>query len=214
MEQESWKPVVNYEGLYEVSDWGRMKSIPREGTKGGILKPSSDKWGYIHVNLCKKGKRETYKVHILVMRAFNGKIPDGKEIDHIDGNPSNNCLENLRCVPHKENCNNPVTVQRHAEAMQKLSQDPEWRRNVSDAAKRRAQDQKWQQNNAEKNRRISSKPVGQYTLDGVLVNTWTSATDAARELGVNRSCISECCSRKRKSTGGYIWRHIQEKEAV
>lgn len=190
--QEEWRPVVGYEGLYMVSDLGRVKSVPRKWAKGGILKPAPDRRGYLRVDLSKNGKKETCRVHILVMRAFKGKCPTGHEVDHINFKRDDNRLSNLSYQPKE------VNRGRHCPEwlvkMQKLSQDPEWLRKNAEAAKR-----------------TKSKPVDQFTLDGKFVKRWPSATDAARELGISKCHISSCCNGKRKSAGGYIWKL---KEAV
>lgn len=106
---EIWKPVVGYEGLYEVSNLGNIKSLPRNTTKGGILKQYHNlKNGYSYIGLYKNGKHSQKRVHVLVMNAFNpiNKAPGyDKEhtIDHIDGNKSNNKLSNLEWCSQSEN---------------------------------------------------------------------------------------------------------------
>ena len=174
---EEWRPVVGYEDFYEVSDFGRVKSVPRKGTKGGMLKPKPDKWGYLRVGLWKNGKEEKFLVHILVMQAFIGKCPEGYEVDHYDWNPENNMLENLSYQPNGVN---------------RARRSPEWKKNQAEAV-----------------RKALSKPVNQYTLDGVLVKIWESTREAARELGVKQQSISKCCNGKRKTAGGFTWRYVQ-----
>lgn len=116
---EEWRPVVGYEGLYEVSDWGRVKSLDRiidtilgykQFCKGKMLKNSKDKNGYLFVALGSKNKNK--KVHRLVAQAFIPNPENKSEIDHIDGNPQNNFVENLKWANRKENLNNPVTKER------------------------------------------------------------------------------------------------------
>ena len=184
---------------------GRVRSLPRNTTKGGILKPQPER-DYLRVNLCKNGEIKIKRVHNIVWEAFEYKIPVDKEIDHDDGDPSNNRLENLKCVPHKENCNNPITVQRHSKTAKKLAEDPEWLRKNAEAAKRRAQDHEWQKNHAEAMKRAKGKPIDQLTLDGVFIKRWSSAADAEKELGVNHQNISKCCQGKRNKANGFRWR--------
>lgn len=191
--QEEWKPVEGYEGFYEVSDLGRVKSLPRKWAKGGILKPvPKKKGGYLKVGLCKNGKQETCLVHQLVMEAFVGRCPDGYEVDHYDWNPSNNKLENLSYQPKG------VNRARHS---------PEGLQNISEAAKKLHQDQEYLKKIAEATRKACCKPVDQFTLDGTFVKRWSSASEAARELGVYKQNISTCCQGKRHIVGGYIWRY-------
>jgi len=232
MEKETWKPVVGYEGLYEVSDWGRVKSLNYRNTgKEGFLKPAPAKsGGYPQVILCKNGKREPCKVHQLVMEAFVGKCPAGYEVDHFDWNPSNNRLDNLSYQPKEANrarhspewykntaeanrrkAQDPEWKKNHAEGCRKCSQDPEWQKNHAEAMNKLYQDPEWQKKTAEAIRKRCCKPVEQYTLDGVLVKTWSSASEAARELGISNGNISTCCNGKRENAGGFIWKL---KEAV
>lgn len=108
MTTEYWKPVVGYEGLYEVSDLGRVKSLERwtrcnRGKRKiteAILAPVSDKNGYRIVSLGAK----LHKVHRLVMLAFGGAVPPWSSmVNHIDKNPSNNALSNLEWSNNSHN---------------------------------------------------------------------------------------------------------------
>jgi hypothetical protein len=90
---EQWLPVISYEGLYEVSDQGRVRSLH---TTGRVLKPSKHRSGHLHVNLHRQGRKETRKVHCLVLEAFIGPRPPGTECCHYNDIPSDNRLENLR----------------------------------------------------------------------------------------------------------------------
>ena len=118
---EEWRPVVGYEGLYEVSNLGRVRSVPRTATqigrygelqvrlhKGRLLKPVLEErpLGYIRpkVSLC-RGKRNQrpYRIHQLVAAAFLGPAPTNTEIAHFDGDPTNNRADNLRYATKIEN---------------------------------------------------------------------------------------------------------------
>lgn len=99
--KETWKPAAGYEGLYEVSDLGRIKGLKR----GKILKTVKQNNGYLQVGLYKNGKRKVFLVHRLVYSAFNGEIPPGLEVNHInDKDKTDNRLCNLNLMTHKENC--------------------------------------------------------------------------------------------------------------
>ncbi len=103
-EGEEWRPVTGYEGLYEVSSFGRVKIVDRiVGGNGGSrfmrrghLKRQSNRSGYRYVHLAKDGVKAQAPVHALVLGAFVGPRPDGTVGCHSDGNPSNNHFANLR----------------------------------------------------------------------------------------------------------------------
>ena len=114
--KEEWVPIKGFENLYEVSNRGNVKSIPtitynsngRPYTrKGRLLKPAS-KNGYKRVILFSKSKQKSYLVHRLVALSFI-ENPDNKPyINHIDGDPSNNILENLEWCTPKENVDHAI----------------------------------------------------------------------------------------------------------
>ena len=99
---EVWRPVVGYEGFYEISTFGRIKSLPRT-TPGGIRKIYINKHnGYCYICLSKNGERTQYRVHRLVMNAFVGECSD-KQINHINGDKTDNRLKNLEYCTASEN---------------------------------------------------------------------------------------------------------------
>lgn len=95
---EAWKPVVGYEGLYEVSDMGHVKS----SLTGRMLKQCNHSHGYLQLSIRKNGKQKTYRTHTLVLTAFVTK-PDGHIVNHKDGNKKNNNLSNLEWVTYGGN---------------------------------------------------------------------------------------------------------------
>lgn len=102
--KEIWKPVVGYEGKYEVSNFGRVKSLNyrNTGTKKLLtLQLRSD--GYLQVKLSHRGKQYKPKVHQLVAQAFTPKNRPTDEVNHIDKNRSNNLASNLEWISRKEN---------------------------------------------------------------------------------------------------------------
>lgn len=98
---ECWLPVPGWEGLYEVSDLGRVRSLPRRGTHknrlygGKLLKPSVNAYGYYVVGLCRDRTMLLRFVHRLVLSAFAGPCPDGMEARHGPGGSLDNRLANL-----------------------------------------------------------------------------------------------------------------------
>jgi hypothetical protein len=97
---ERWKSIINYEGLYEISSFGNIKSL--YSTK--ILKlKKNKKFKYLAINLHKNNICKTFYIHRLVLETFIGPCPLGMECRHLDGNPKNNKLENLCWGTRSEN---------------------------------------------------------------------------------------------------------------
>ena len=120
---EQWRAVPGYEGFYEVSDHGRVRSLDRTVvTKAGwaqrclgkVLSPAINKLGYQHVNLSKENKQRSQNVHALVAEAFLGPRPEGYDVCHNDGNPKNNHVDNLRYDTRARNMADCVKHGTHA----------------------------------------------------------------------------------------------------
>ena len=99
---ETWKPVFGYEGGYDVSDQGRIRSF-RKGFRGKILRMKSDKDGYLGVSLYKEKKPKCFRVHRLVAEAFIPNPDEKPVVHHKDENVQNNAVSNLEWVTNKEN---------------------------------------------------------------------------------------------------------------
>ena len=102
--EEIWKDIPDYEGLYQVSSLGRVRSIRYNKTQ--TLKVYDDLRGYLSIKLHNNKKIKNYKIHQLVAMAFLGHKPCGYKlvIDHINDNPSDNRVENLQLIEQRENC--------------------------------------------------------------------------------------------------------------
>lgn len=174
---ELWRDIRGYEGLYQVSNYGRVKSLDRmvKGRCGGlqlkrgkimILEKSRN--GYIRVSLKKDGRYKHHSVHRLVYGAFIGEIPDGMQVNHINEKKEDNRLENLNLMTPKENINWGTGHERCI--VQQCF------------------------------------PILQYTLDGELVREWSSAQEAGRN-GFQQSNVRMCCLGIYKTSKGYIWKY-------
>ncbi len=95
-----WRNISGYEGSYQVSNMGQVRSLKR-GNK--ILAPSRSRSGYLQVNLYRNGQPQHFYVHRLVAAAFLGPIPWWAIVDHVDGNKLNNNADNLRFLTLQEN---------------------------------------------------------------------------------------------------------------
>lgn len=117
---EEWRDIPGYDG-YMVSDQGRVKSLNYMHTgKKQILKLWKTIYGYLEVGLRQDRRRKIFKVHRLVWIAFNGPIPDGYEINHINEDKTDCRLENLSLMSHKANCNWGTRNKRVAKALNKM----------------------------------------------------------------------------------------------
>jgi hypothetical protein len=105
--EEIWKPVPGYEGKYEVSNMGRVWSLARItslGKRGGLFCRFVDNGkGYKAVGLHKEGENRKFYIHRIVVEAHFGPIPEGMEVNHKDGDKSNNRLDNLELLSHSQN---------------------------------------------------------------------------------------------------------------
>jgi hypothetical protein len=177
MEDEVWKDIEGYEGFYQVSDKGRIKSLDRivisgygkpHRLKGKILKAQTHHCGYLEITLHKDGKKNTHKVHRLVAEAFIQNIDNLKEVNHKNEDKTDNQVENLEWCNRTYNINYGTSLQRRAEKC--------------------------------------SKKVYQYTLTGELVKVWNSTAECGRN-GYAANNISNCCRRKYcyKTHKGFRW---------
>lgn len=112
MSEERWVPVIGYEGCYEVSDHGSVRSLDRvvkshhhgsRRAKCRLMKIFPDTIGYLCIRLSREGDRKNHLVHRLVARAFIGVCPDGLQVNHINGRKYDNRVENLEYVTRSEN---------------------------------------------------------------------------------------------------------------
>lgn len=174
---EQWKSIDGYEGLYEVSNLGNVKSLGNNANrKDKFLKPATVK-GYQQVGLWKDGKRKKFLVHRLVAQAFLEKPfdPNATDINHKDENPLNNRVENLEWCTRAYNNNYGTRNERAAKA----------KRGVYNTK--------------------NSKPVYQYSISGEFIREWVSSAEVERTLGIAQQSVNQCCRGVRKSSRGYKW---------
>ena len=197
---EIWKPVVGYEELYEVSNFGRVRSLDRIDSNnhplnGVILKPYISNSGYLLVGLYKQQKRDRKLLHRLVAEAFIPNPENKPEIDHINTIKTDNTVflnedgsinyekTNLRWTTRKENINNPITKTKMRINARKPSKGKYGKKHHR------------------------SKPIIQYDREGNFIKEWDCANDVEQVLGISNKHIGSVCLGKRKSCGGYIWKY-------
>lgn len=116
---EEWRDISEWEGLYQISNLGRVKSLARRvknNLHGHIFKDENirrgriDKNGYENILLCRDGKKNSFLIHRLVAIHFIGNPENKPQVNHIDGNKKNNILYNLEWVTEKENCAHAINT--------------------------------------------------------------------------------------------------------
>ena len=183
MMEEIWKDIEGYEGTYQVSNLGRVRSLDRVVSRvmptgkvfnshkvpGRMLKNNMSNIGYYVVNLHKDGKGHTMQVHRLVAQAF---IPNPKnlpEVNHKDEDKLDNRVDNLEWCDSAYNTNYGTSLQRKTEA--------------------------------------TRLAVLQYDFDGNFIAEYPSSKEASEAAGVDRSLISKCCRGQRRTAGGFVWKY-------
>lgn len=173
----AWKPVVGYEGLYEVSDFGAVRSLPGYCRTGKLLKPTKRSNGYYTVTLCRRGVEKTVKVHRLVASAFVPNQNAYPIIDHLNGNKYDNRSENLSWCTQKMNNHNPITAEKQRIALLEVTKRDEWRA---------------------LNRASLKKATLACSIPVVCIETgmlYQSAAHASRDVGVAKTNVSKSCKR-------------------
>ena len=174
---EIWKDIAGYEGLYQISNLGNVRSMNHRGH--GVVKnliPKCNNCGRLWVELRKNGSGKYMLVHRLVALAFIPNPNNYPQINHIDENPKNNLVENL------EWCTALYNVQFYNE---------------------RHPDKRHAPRGPNKNIRA----VNQISPDGQVVKTWSNSKEVMRELGWSDWSISECCRGNRRSAYGFTWQY-------
>lgn len=182
MDKEIWKDVEGYEGLYQVSNLGRVKSLERiiehKGCYGGfyhvkgkILKPRTEKDGYFRIGLKKDRTQKFYRINRLVAKTFIPNPNNLPVVNHKDENKENNVWTNLEWCTQLYNVNYGDGINKR-----KLKR---------------------------------SIKIKQYDLNGNYIKTWDSINDAIRCYNGNTQ-ICQCCKGKRKQANGYKWKYADE----
>ena len=190
--KEEWKDVVGYEGFYQVSCIGRVRSMDKKignkTYKGRMLKVINTK-RYNVVCLCSNGVQKQKLVHTLVAEAFIPNPENKPYVDHIDTNMTNNRVDNLRWVTPKENSNNPLTL-KHQSLSQKGLVKKHWP--CSEQAKKNIALAK-------------SRPVKCCDLKGNEVAQFDLLKDAAKFAEISIFAIYHNLQGQTKTAGGYRW---------
>lgn len=244
---EIWMPVKGYEGLYEISNLGRVKSLERRVYNPAVLGDGNTRkvperirkhniqHGYHCVALITDHKTKVFRVHRLVAEHFIGPQPTPEhQVNHIDGNKANNCVDNLEWVTPKENTQHAIQM-----GLRESSFSEDRRKMISEKSKqnwqnddyRKAQKERmllnWQ--NPDYREKILSnmrgkkrtpeqieryKAVPERTTPVINITTgkiYESARIAAEEYGVTPEAIRACINGSSKSCCKCIWRYYDGK---
>lgn len=181
LEGEIWKDIKGYEGYFQISNMGRVKSLHRYFNNNGGLTPvkekirkqAKDTKGYLRTELSISGKGETKKIHRLVAEAFIPNSNNLPQVNHIDEIKTNNVYINLEWISNKDNVNDGSSISRSSQSRI--------------------------------NHPLRSKVVLQYDLSGKFIKEYPSVAEASRQNGNNRH-IGECCSGQHETACGFIWK--------
>lgn len=214
--------LIDYRGLYQVSNLGRLKSLDRyvrgfnhnkehiKLIKGQILKCRPNRNGYILAHLAKEGKHRDYSLHRLVYFSFNPNADTTMEVNHLDENKNNSMLSNLVLVTPSENSRWGTRTQRIKNKLTGVKKGPmneENKKKISEALKKSDKAKEGRKKAAEK----TSIPIVQLSLDLEYINEFKGgAAEAERELKIAAQSINDCCRGKRKTAGGFKWTYKKE----
>lgn len=184
-----WRPVVGYEGLYEVNNLGEVRSLDRTvncnggsaNIKGRILTQHQAYNGYLRVALCSNGIMKNKLAHRLVAEAFvpNDDPEHKTQCNHKDEDKTNNRASNLEWCNQKYNNEYGTRVLRATI-------------------------------NNRNNPKQNCRRVNRYTLDGEFIDTWPSLKEVERSLGFSFTNIQCVCKRKTGKSNGYQWRYVED----
>lgn len=206
--EEIWKDIEGYEGKYQVSNLGRVKSLKRKcnvlngyrTVNEKILNLNKNRYGYVTVNLSKNNKNKICTIHRLVATAFIPNPENKPQVNHIDGNKTNNIVENLEWVSKEENMQHAVNT-----GLLKFTEERNHK--ISLALKDKNKTQAHKENMSKsmkgkkhyyKSKHPKSKPIICITTGEI----FKSMHDAAIRYNMGTSSkICECCRGRRKSAG-------------
>lgn len=204
MKEEIWKDIKGYEGLYQISNFGNVKSLKREVSNGTgtriidqrLLSQVTNRYGYICVTLCKNSKYKHCTIHRLVAEAFIDNPDNLPCVNHKDENKQNNNVDNLEWCSVAYNNS-------YGSRLGKVSNKNKGKKH-SEETKQKLREKAIG--------RISSrrKPVNQYDLEGNLIRRWDYVRQIAQEWNLSSTApITNCLKGKHKSniSYGYKWEY-------
>ena len=198
MKEEIWKDIEGYEGLYQVSNMGRVKSLERTVRCGRgykiiperIRKARKNNYGYLQLNLYKDGKIKSYKIHRLVAQAFLENPDNLPEVNHIDENKQNNYVENLEWCSKSYNMTYNGRAKKVGKKLRGRKQSEEHIKKVAEKLTN--------------NPKLSKPVIGINKISGLIVE-FPSTHEAERQTGIYHGNIIACLKGKYHSAGNHYW---------
>jgi len=193
MEEEVWRDIPSFEGFYQVSNFGRVKSLDRtleskNGRKrlyvGKIHKPKIMTWGYAYVSFYRNGKYKNYSIHRLVAESFLENPLNKQQVNHKDGIKTNNDVNNLEFVTQSENIKHSykIGIRKHPRLGLFGKDNPK------------------------------SKPIIQLSKDGLFIRKYYSLKEVCDTNGYFPQCVGSAASGKTKTSYGYIWKYADKEQ--
>lgn len=179
---ELWKTIDGYQGLYMVSNTGKVKSLRWNHSNIEKELTQYDQGGYKLVGIRRGGIHHNHLVHRLVAKAFVENPRNLSDVNHIDGNKSNNNAYNLEWVTKSENIQHAI----------KLGLRPP----ICKVIRKSGKDSPL------------CKKIVQYDSAGNLLRVWNSSFEIEEVLGFSRRFVQRCCVGERKTYQGFIWKHL------
>ncbi len=219
MEPEIWKDIIDWEGIYQISNYGNVRSLDRfiavKSKKGRFLAGKVRKLlfmknGYVSVNLVdtESGKSTRNSVHVFVAQSFIKNTENKPCVNHKDGNKHNNFVNNLEWCTYKENAQHALKT--GLTKPHKLTEKQ--KENIREKAKSYKHLKNWQNNNKDKTREMALsaslsqvKRVNQLDKSGSLIKQWDSITKASKGTKSSICGISRCTKHKQDTSGGFKW---------
>lgn len=165
------------------------EGVVKNNITGVIIKPWINTKGYFCVSINIGNKKKHKFLHRLIAETFITNPGNKPCVDHIDTNKENNSVSNLRWCTHKENTNNPITLQRLRRTFFKCG-DLNPKTMLGNKG----------------HKHPSSKPVVQFDSYGNIIKEYENSGEASELLNIDRSSINRCCNGKRKTAGGFCWK--------